>query len=81
MNVSKDSVLSNALHLEEHDRLEIADRLYDSVYGPRDAAIDEAWAAEIERRLAELDAGRATLIPWEQVRSELLGKGRARAAG
>jgi len=31
-----------------------------------------AWSKEIERRLAEVDAGSVELIHWEELRSELL---------
>ena len=31
-----------------------------------------AWSAEIERRLVEIDAGEVELIPWDDVRLELL---------
>ena len=35
--------------------------------------VQAAWSAEIERRLAEIDAGTVELIPWDDVRSELFG--------
>jgi hypothetical protein len=33
--------------------------------------VEAAWSAEIERRLAEIDAGTVELIPWDDVRLEL----------
>ena len=33
--------------------------------------IDAAWSKEIERRVAEIDAGTVELVPWEEVREEL----------
>lgn len=36
--------------------------------------VEAAWSAEIERRLVEIDSGTVELIPWEDVRSELLGE-------
>jgi putative addiction module component (TIGR02574 family) len=36
--------------------------------------VEAAWSAEIERRLAEIDAGTVELIPWENVRKELFGE-------
>jgi putative addiction module component (TIGR02574 family) len=36
--------------------------------------IDEAWRIEIERRVAEVDAGTAKLIPAEDVIRELRAK-------
>ena len=38
-----------------------------------DQEIEAAWSQEIERRLAEIDAGSVELIPWEEVRAELFG--------
>jgi putative addiction module component (TIGR02574 family) len=36
--------------------------------------VEAAWSEEIERRLAEIDAGTVELIPWEDVRAELFGE-------
>jgi putative addiction module component (TIGR02574 family) len=33
--------------------------------------IEAYWAAEIERRVREIEEGRATLIPWEEVQRQL----------
>jgi putative addiction module component (TIGR02574 family) len=33
--------------------------------------IDELWAAEAERRVSEIESGKAKLIPGEQVFEEL----------
>ena len=46
---------AEAMKLSRDDRVRLADRLLASVYGDRD--MDEAWFAEIERRIAALDAG------------------------
>jgi hypothetical protein len=37
-----------------------------------------AWAAELDRRVRELDAGTVKAIPWEQVRSETLERLRSK---
>ncbi|MBN2128261.1 MAG: addiction module protein [Sedimentisphaerales bacterium] len=34
---------------------------------PLRAEIDELWAAEAEKRVAEIEAGKAKLIPGEEV--------------
>ncbi len=44
-----------AMKLPIEERVRLADRLLSSVYGDRE--VDEAWAAEVERRLAAIDAG------------------------
>jgi len=35
---------------------------------------EAAWSKEIERRVADLDAGTVRTIPWEEVRAELFGE-------
>lgn len=36
--------------------------------------VEVAWAAEIQQRLIEIDAGMVELIPWDDVRLELFGE-------
>jgi putative addiction module component (TIGR02574 family) len=36
-----------------------------------DDGVEEAWAAEIERRIADYRAGRARMIPWSEARAYL----------
>ena len=40
--------------------------------------VEEAWSAEIERRLVEIDAGTVELISWDDVRSELFSESERR---
>jgi len=62
MNRPLTELESEALLLPREDRARLADRLLASIYGDRD--VDDAWAAEIERRIAEVEAG-APLIAAE----------------
>jgi putative addiction module component (TIGR02574 family) len=34
--------------------------------------LSEAWAPELERRVAALEAGTAKTVPWETIRAEAL---------
>lgn len=63
------AVLEAAMTLPPAERAELAERLLDSV----DAgdSLSAEWAAEIDRREKEIDEGRATLIPAEQVFAEI----------
>lgn len=54
------------------ERADLADRLWISVDTPE--AVAAAWDAEIERRIAHLDAGEVEAIPFEQVLAELRAK-------
>ena len=60
-----------ASQLPEEDRAELAGRLLESIEDPADVGVEEAWAAEIERRLADYRAGRVKTIPWSEVRAHL----------
>jgi putative addiction module component (TIGR02574 family) len=65
-----DELFAEALQLSEEDREILADKLLDSV------ATDEERAqhAEWERRVAEVEAGTAKLIPADEVIRKLKAK-------
>lgn len=63
------TLLQDLLRLPAEVRAYIADELYGSLEEDErvDPQIDAAWAKEIERRVADLDAGRAKTVPWAEV--------------
>jgi putative addiction module component (TIGR02574 family) len=61
MSQTVEQIEAQALGLSPEDRVRLADRLIASVF--EDEAIESAWSAEVEKRIAEIDAGRAELIP------------------
>ena len=68
------SILSAAQRLPERDRLRLIDALWETVPPDSEAPFSEEWAREIERRVAELDAGSAKTVPWPQIRDEALAR-------
>jgi putative addiction module component (TIGR02574 family) len=70
------SVLDAARKLPDNQRLQLIDALWETVSPEAEAAFSEEWAAEIERRVAELNAGTAKTVPWSQVRDEALARAR-----
>jgi putative addiction module component (TIGR02574 family) len=54
-------VEAQALKLSPEERAQLADRLVTSLF--KDEEIEDAWAVEVERRIEEIESGRATLIP------------------
>ena len=54
-------VETQALKLTAEERAQLADRLITSLFEDHD--IEHAWAAEVERRIEEIENGRAKLIP------------------
>ncbi len=72
MSAKADAVLTLALDLPEEDRAEIAAALFESIGPPTEAGVEEAWRQEVARRVAAIDAGQATIVPWEGVRRRLV---------
>ena len=66
------------MELPAEQRLALATELLESVEGPEDPEWAQAWAAELDRRLKELDAGTVKPVPWEQVKARLLEHLRAK---
>ncbi len=56
-----------ASQLSETERAELALTLIESLDGPAEAGVDEAWQVEIERRVGEIERGEVELIPGAEV--------------
>ena len=71
MTKPTESILAEALRLSPEARAQIAAELLASLDGPADPDAEAAWQAEIERRVADLDAGKTHLEPWEVVKRRI----------
>jgi putative addiction module component (TIGR02574 family) len=71
MTRAVEELYEQASQLPEEDRAELAGKLLESIEDPPDEGVEEAWAAEIERRIADYRAGRVKTIPWSEVRAHL----------
>ena len=71
-------LLDDVLALPEEDRAHIAAGLLASLDGPPDADWDEAWLAELDRRVEAAKQRGETGADWSEVRAELLAELRAR---
>ncbi len=71
MSAQAKKLLEGVLSLPGTERADIAARLIQSLDNGSDAAVDEAWAAEIERRCRELDSGDAVTSDWADVRQRI----------
>ena len=56
-----ESIAAEAFKLTPEDRVRLAERLLASVFADDD--VEQAWAEEVERRIQEIEGGRAQLIP------------------
>ena len=78
MSLITERIFEDVLALPNDERAELAVRLLQSLDSEKDPDSAEAWAIEIERRCAALDAGETTLSDWHDVRrrieKELLSK-------
>ena len=61
MSAILEAIEAEALKLMPEERIRLADHLLASVSGGAD--IEEAWSAEVERRIAGVEAGRIALVP------------------
>jgi putative addiction module component (TIGR02574 family) len=68
MNKPAEAVLAEALRLDADARAELAAEILASLDGPADPDAQEAWAAEIDRRIAAIESGTAQLEPWDEVK-------------
>ena len=64
-------LFEKASELPSEERAELAGLLLESIDAPADEDVEEAWAREIERRMADYRAGKVKTIPWSQVRAHL----------
>jgi len=64
-------LLKRALALSADERAALANTLLDSLETGNES-VEEAWAKEVARRMADLKAGKAVTVPWEQLHRELL---------
>lgn len=72
MRLSHKEIFEEALHLDEGKRAALASLLIESLDMEVEEGVEAAWVAEIERRVAALDSGSITTVPWEEVKARLL---------
>jgi putative addiction module component (TIGR02574 family) len=71
MTKAAEAVLAEALRLGTKARAEIAAELLASLDGPADADAEQAWEAEIRRRVEALETGTERLEPWDDVKRRI----------
>ena len=67
-----EDLFAKAAALPEDDRAALAARLLDSLEDEAsDEDVEEAWAAEVRRRMANYRAGNVQTIGWSELRERL----------
>ena len=72
MGRAADEVLKDALELPVEARAALVDSLLDSLDTAVDPDAEKLWQAEILRRASEIDEGSVQLVPWSELRSQLI---------
>ncbi|WP_437946427.1 addiction module protein [Sorangium sp. So ce296] len=75
-----EDVLVVALRLSAEDRAAVAAALIQSLDEPEQTTeeVEAAWAEEIQQRLADVDAGVVTPVPWPEARRRILAAANGR---
>ena len=69
MNPTVETLEAEALTLSSSERARLVERLIASL--DADPVVENAWAAEVERRNAELERGAVTLLPGAEAQADL----------
>jgi putative addiction module component (TIGR02574 family) len=79
MSPETSDLLKKALALPAEERAALANTLLDTLESADESSalqdarsVEDAWDTEVARRIADLNAGRAVTVPWEQLNRELL---------
>ena len=65
-----ENVAEQALSLSVRERLRLASELLESVEPRGDEEIERAWEQEIQRRIADIDSGKAKGRAWDDVKRD-----------
>ena len=68
------SVFDAASQLPTEDRLRLIEALWQTVPAEDDLPLHSDWAAELERRVAQIESGSAQTIGWSTIRDEALAR-------
>ncbi|MGB7180711.1 MAG: addiction module protein [Burkholderiaceae bacterium] len=64
MGAKLEALEADAMALTEEERVELAERLLASL--SREDGVEDAWSAEIRRRIAAIEAGEMKYVPVEE---------------
>ena len=67
-------VIDEALSLPSNVRLSLVERLLTSLNLPIDEEINRLWAEEAERRVSQIEGGKAKVVPGEEVFAKIRAK-------
>jgi putative addiction module component (TIGR02574 family) len=65
-------LLATLLALPETERVQLVEKLLESLGADTDAWDESAFAEELRRRSLEVEEGKAELLSWEQLKNEAI---------
>ena len=71
--IDPNDLLQEALKLPPEARAALAGSLLESLDDKVDADAESAWAAEIDRRIRQIDQGTVKLVSWTEARRTIRG--------
>jgi putative addiction module component (TIGR02574 family) len=74
MATTNDRVIEEALSLPADVRISLIEKLLTSLNLPVDEEIDRLWAKEAERRVSQIEEGKAKIVPGEEVFTKIRAK-------
>ena len=74
MPTTNDRVIDEALSLPSNVRLSLVEKLLTSLNLPIDEEINRLWAEEAERRVSQIEEGKAKVVPGEEVFAKIRAK-------
>jgi len=74
MPTTNDRVIDEALSLPSNVRLSLVEKLLTSLNLPIDEEINRLWAEEAERRVSQIEEGKAKLVPGEETFAKIRAK-------
>ena len=64
-------LFEEAMRLDPEQRATLMRLLIESLDAQSEEGVDDAWMAEVERRMAELDSGAVQTLSWDELRALL----------
>ena len=74
MKLTAQQLLEYAMKLSDEERAALAGLLIDSLDSEVDPDAEQAWSAEIKRRIDAIDRGETQLLSWSEARARIVGK-------
>lgn len=71
MKLTPDQIVDEASQLPPEQLAELVERLTWRLHQAGEPELEEAWKAEVRRRLAEIECGQVQAIPGEEVSDKI----------